>query len=104
MLASKRWILYLHYYVKALSSSCVSECPPVLFEARSRSDLGISFGGVPSVYLHNGIPKQKSVFHIRSLKNHQLVIHQISSTKLMSVLEELTIMMRLVEPCPYYNP
>ena len=49
------------------------ECPPVLFEARSRSDLGISFGGVPSVYLHNGVPTSKSIFHIRSLHSRQLV-------------------------------
>ena len=52
---------------------CISERPPVLFEARSRSDLGISFGGVPSVYLHNGAPTNKSVFHVRSLHSKQLV-------------------------------
>lgn len=56
-----------------LHTICITECPPVLFEAKSRSDLGISFGGVPSVYLHNGAPTNKSVFHIRSLHSKQLV-------------------------------
>lgn len=51
----------------------VSECPPLLFEARSRPDLGISFGGVPTTYLHNGAPGRKSVFHIKSLHSRQLV-------------------------------
>jgi hypothetical protein len=61
------------YYNIYSSYACNIERPPVLFEARSRSDLGISFGGVPSVYLHNGAPTNKSVFHIRSLHSKQLV-------------------------------
>ena len=49
------------------------DTPPLLFEAKSCSNLGLSFGGVPTVYLHNGVPSNASQFHLRSLQTGKLV-------------------------------
>ena len=51
----------------------LSERPPLLFEAKSGADCGVSFGGEPTVYVHNGVPSSESVFHVRSLRSGRLV-------------------------------
>lgn len=49
------------------------ELPPLLFECKSGADCGVSFGGAPTVFVHNGIPSSESVFHVRSLQSGKLV-------------------------------
>ncbi|XP_064384697.1 DDB1- and CUL4-associated factor 17-like isoform X8 [Halichondria panicea] len=51
----------------------ITERPPLLFEVRSGSELGVSFGGSPTVYLYNPSPKDNSVFFLRSLQSGKLV-------------------------------
>ena len=51
----------------------VLDCPPLLFETKSGSECGVSFGGAPTVYLHNGVPSADSLFHVRSLASGELV-------------------------------
>ena len=50
-----------------------------MFEAKSGADCGISFGGEPTVYVHNGVPSSESVFHVRSLRSGRLVRKVIAS-------------------------
>ena len=50
-----------------------------MFEAKSGADCGISFGGEPTVYVHNGVPSSESVFHVRSLRSGRLVREVVAS-------------------------
>ncbi|XP_064384693.1 DDB1- and CUL4-associated factor 17-like isoform X4 [Halichondria panicea] len=52
----------------------ITERPPLLFEVRSGSELGVSFGGSPTVYLYNPSPKDNSVFFLRSLQSGKLLL------------------------------
>ena len=50
-----------------------SETPPLLFETKCNPEVGISFGGTPTVYLHSPRPGAVSEFHIRSLSSGLMV-------------------------------
>ena len=52
----------------------ITETPPLLFETKCRPEIGVSFGGCPTVYLHN--PSGNNEFHISSLKSRKLVRHR----------------------------
>ena len=75
---------------------CPLECPPLLFETRSGSDCGVSFGGVPTVYLHNGVPSADSLFHIRSLASGEQVRAYVNFMKMkfFSISKVLSIVSR----------
>ena len=47
--------------------------PPLLFETKCSPDVGVSFGGCPTVYLHNTGPNRVNDFHVCSLKSQKLV-------------------------------
>ena len=65
----------LHNLTKAyiIYTPRLQSAPPLLFEVRSGSELGVSFGGSPTIYLHNPSPKDNSVFFLRSLQSGKLV-------------------------------
>lgn len=58
----------------------LTECPPLLFACKSGGDCGVSFGGSPSVFLHNPTPKLSSVFCIKSLKTQKKVAELSTGT------------------------
>ena len=49
------------------------ESPPLLFETTGVSEVGVSFGASPTVYLHNNKPLHANEFHVRSLQTGALV-------------------------------
>ena len=51
----------------------VSEAPPMLFETVCNPEVGVSFGGVPTVYIHSPKSRTSSEFMVRSLSTGQLV-------------------------------
>ena len=61
---------FLSVLIIILSFFPNSVTPPILFETKCSPDSGVSFGGCPTVYLHNAGP---NVFHVRSLKSQKLV-------------------------------
>ncbi|XP_065920956.1 DDB1- and CUL4-associated factor 17-like isoform X2 [Dysidea avara] len=56
----------------------LTELPPVIFQSRSSVNVGINFGGVPFVYIHNPRPQQPHQFHVKDLSTSRL-IGEISS-------------------------
>ena len=45
----------------------------MLFETKCNPEVGVSFGGTPTVYLHSPMSGAVSEFHIRSLLSGRLV-------------------------------